>query len=332
MPAPVPVTRTWTIDPNNRIVYTSLVQTTRDLLFGWKEFLKANGYVVIGSSNGVTATPTGLISPGNDSIDRWVTAADAGIRGTVAAAPQSWVVLRDGNGVDTLFTYQGAGVSPTGNDIFRMSFSPGNLFTSAATPTHQPTASDEQLMWNASVIGTGASDRIWHGWASSDAKAFRFALCSTSLVTGVWGVEDIVSCVEAPAIFDPPVVGFGYNRTGLLNFFSTYSANTRAGVARVMVASTPLNVTLGGGNETALGATSLVISFTGRTELQGGTYYNTSPLSWWSTVANAQGKLGNRIDWYVGGADDGRTYNSRLVLNLAGTIWPWDGVTVPMIL
>jgi hypothetical protein len=324
--------RTWLYSTNNRLAYTSRVQVMRDFLFALKEFLKANGYTVIGSSNGAAATPTGLITVANDSVDRWITAANAGTRGTVAAAPQSWVVLRDGNGVDILFTYQGAGASPTGDDICRISFSPGNLFTSAATPTHQPTATDEQVMTTATtIITTNTDDRIWHGWVADNAKAFRVMLIRASVVIGVWGVENITSAVVAPSVFNPNAVGFAYDRTGLINIFTSFAASTRGGVARVNVASLPVNVQVGGGLETALGATSLVTSFTPHVELQGGTKYPVWPIGWWTLTAVGRGKLGMRIDWWGGGADDGNTYNNRAFINIAGTLWPWDGVTVPVI-
>lgn len=324
------VTRTWLYSTNNRLVYTSRVQVMRDFLFALKEFLKTNGYVVIGSSNGVTATPTGLISLANDSVDRWVTAANAGVRGTAAAAAQSWVVLRDGNGVDILIAYQGAGVTPTGDDICRISFSPGQLFTSQATPTFQPTATDEQVMTSATtIITTNTDDRIWHGWVANNAKAFRVVLVRASAVIGAWGVETITSAVSVPSVFNPATVGFAYNRTGLINVYGTFTVNTQSGVARVVVGSLPVNLQLAGGEETAAGQTQLVTNFTPRVELQGGTAYPVWPLAWWSLTAVGRGKLGMRIDWWMGGADDGSAYNSRTFINIAGNIWPWDG-SVPV--
>lgn len=332
MPKALNTTRSWLFSTNNRLPYVSRVQVMRDFLFGLKGFLKTHGYTVIGSSNGVTATPTGLITPANDSVDRWVTAANAGVRGTAAATAQSWVVLRDGNGVDILITFQGAGVTPTGDDIARISFSPGNLFTSQATPTFQPTATDEQVMTTAtSLINTTFDDRVWHGWVSSDAKAFRVLITRGALVHGAWGVENIVSATYAPIVFNPPVVGFAYNRSGLTSVFSAYTANTQGGVARVTNAGLAVNVTLGGGLETALGATTLAAFWPLRSDLQGGTFFDVSPLAWWSSVAIARGKLGMRTDWWLGGADDGSTYNSRTSINLAGNLWPWDG-SVPQFL
>jgi hypothetical protein len=304
----------------------------RTLLFQLKEFLKANGYTVIGSSNGVAATPAGLITVANDSVDRWVTAANAGVRGISAVAAQSWVVLRDGNGVDILIAYQGAGVTPTGDDICRISFSPGQLFTSQATPTFQPTATDEQVMTSATtIITTNTDDRIWHGWVGGNAKAFRLVLARANVIVGAWGVENIIPCVLPPVTFSPPVVGFAYNRSGLINVFNTFSASTSGGVARPSIASLAVNAQLGGGLETALAATTLTAFWGIRPELQGGTLYDVDVLSWWTTTANTRGKLGQRIDWWIGGVDDGSTYNNRQYVNIAGNIWPWDG-SVPVIL
>lgn len=316
--------RAWLYSTNNRITYTSLVVTMRTLLFQLKTFLKANGYTVIGSSDGVTATPAGLITPANDGVDRWLTATNAGVRGASASAVQSWIVLRDGNGVDILLTYQGAS-----DDICYISFSPGNRYTAQATNTFQPTATDEQVITTGvTLIATNMDDRIWHGWVARDATAFRLVTARASTIIGAWGVENILSAVRLPVIFSPPVVGFGYNRNGLLNVFSTYTPSTQGGRALVTAASLPVSATLGGGLETALAATTLSTFWPVHPELQGGNLRNVTPLSWWTTTVNARGKLGQRIDWWLGAAstaDDGAAYNLRQYINIAGNIWPWDG-------
>jgi hypothetical protein len=321
--------RAWLYSTNNRIAYTSLNTTMRTLLFQLKTFLNTNGYTVIGSSNGTAATPAGLLTLSNDGVDRWLTAADAGIRGASAAVAQSWIVLRDGNGVDILLAYQG-----TSDDVCYISFSPGNLYTVQTTTTFQPTAADEQIVTsNSSVITTNLDDRIWHGWVAADAKAFRFVVARAGVIVGARGVEDILSCVQPPAVFNPPVVGFNYDRSGLLAIFDTFS-NTRGGRALVRVANLAANVTLGGGLETALGASTLATFWPILPELQGGSLRNVNVLSWWATTVNARGKLGQRVDWwqsFATTANDGAVYNLRQYINIAGSIWPWNG-SVPVLL
>jgi hypothetical protein len=324
MSLPPSISRNYIYSVNNRITFTSLIITMRTFLFGLKQFLKANGYIVVGSSNGVSATPAGLVSLANDSTDRWIAATDAGVRGSSAASPQSWVILRDGNGVDILIAYQGGT-----DDICRISFSPGQLFTSAATATNQPTASDEQVVTSSNtIISTSLSDRIWHGWVSSDRKSFRVAIAQSLLVIGAWGVENIIPAVQLPILFLIPVIGFAYDRNGLISSGGSFTTNTRSGVGRVSIASLSVNLQLGGGAETSLGQSTLNTSFVQfRPELHGANSFDVFPMSWWTLTSGGRGKLGMRIDWWGYAAEDGTVYNKSSFINIAGNVWPWDRVT-----
>lgn len=328
MPLPVKQ-RTWIIDPNNRILFTSLVQTMREYLFQIKEFLKLNGYTVRGSSDGTTGAM--------DLADRWVTAANAGTRATVAGAPQSWIVLRDGSGVDILLTYQGAS-----DDIARFSFSASQLFVAAGTPTHQPTATDERVITSAvTVIGSTASgDRLWNGWVDSTFKLCRFAVIRAQTLVGlVWGVEEVDSAVTGGSTWTPPVWGFSLSAT------TNHMPNgSTAGIAKPIVASVAQSPAVQLGAENIGGSSTIYTHISGgKPDLQGGIGFPLFPLVIGSNTAGSAGKLGNLYDWWIGrtaGEFVGDIYGDLEFIHICtvqGTatatagVWPWDGVTEPQL-
>ena len=317
------LTKTWVITPNNRITYVSLNDTMARYLFGVKAFLKTNGYTVRGSSDGTTGAM--------DLVDRWATFANVTTRATAAAAVQSWIVLRDGNGVDILLTYQGAS-----DDIARISFSPGQLFVAAGTPTHQPPATAEQVVSSAvTLIGVSATvDRLWFGWVSSDFKMCRFAIARSGVWLGrSWGIEEVTPQVVSPAVFTPSVWGFAMT-------IGTAYFSTASGVARAVISGTPFSCVVGFGIE-VLG-NNVVNASTIKPEVQGGAGYLFHPLSVWSNTTSCRGKLGNVIDWWGGrtDAEHGSLYGgakqfiavaSAPSVAGAGSVWPWNGVTTPIL-
>jgi hypothetical protein len=265
-----------------------------------------------------------------DLTDRWLTFSNVTTRGASAAAPQSWIVLRDGNGVDILLAYQGAT-----DDVCRISFSPTQLFVAAGTPTHQPTATDEQVVkaTTSAVNPTTFMDRIWFGWRSSDNKACRFAVARNNVWAGfAWGVEDFTHALVAPAVISPAVWGFGLNP--LTNYSLTI---TQMGVSRVVISGTPFSCVVILGIE--IFANNPTIASTLKTDLQSA--YMIHPMSIASSTTNARGKLGNLIDHWTGRSDaeHGTTYGLLQFLSVGsyvGTVgssglWPWDGVTTPVL-
>jgi hypothetical protein len=312
------ITKTWVITPNNRITFVSLNDTMARYLFGIKAFLKTNGYTVIGSSNGVAA--------GMDAVDRWVTFSNVTTRGTAAATVQSWIVLRDGNGADILITYQGAS-----DNIARISFSPGQLFVAAGTPTQQPTATDEQVVTSAAdlINATASVDRVWHGWVSNDAKFCRFAIARAGAWVGrSWGIENFTHALVAPAAIATPVWGFA-----LPVGQASVTSGIQCGVARVTVSAVPFNCLAFFGCE--FFQNNPVQFTTAKPELQ--SQWLIFPLSIASSTASARGKLGNLIDQWIGRTDavDGSYYGQLQFLSISGYqgsggVWPWDGVTVPV--
>jgi hypothetical protein len=324
MPLPLPVaTKTWIISPNNRIGFVSLADTMARYLFGIKSFLKANGYTVIGSSDGATAAL---------ATDKWVTSADAITRGSAAATVQSWIILRDGNGVDMLIAFQGST-----DNVCRISFSPGQLFVLAGTATNQPTATDEQVVTaNIDMINpTTSVDRVWHGWVSSDAKLCRFAIARAGAWVGrSWGVELFTDggTIVAPATMVKTVWGFAIT-AGIGSIVN----GSAAGVARPSIVAVPFNCVVHLGCEMFTNNPTNASFFI--PELAG--QYMILPLSIASATTGARGELGNLIDQWIGStvAVAGSYYGNLQFIAISGYIssndnsgvWPWDGITVPLV-
>lgn len=315
------VVKTWTISPNNRIPYVSVIGEMQGYLHGIKTFLKANGYTVKGSCSAGTGAM--------DATDRWTVTTDVTPRGTSASTSQAWIVLTAGNGVDILLAWQGAGTTPTGDDLAKISFSPGGLFVVAGTPSWQPTATDEQVVSTITQVGsTTSGDRVWHGWVDSTAYSCRFAIGHAGASINCWGVESVTPTVGTNVTFSPPVWGFFYTVAGAAYFDSLFSVNVDGGVARASIGGTAYNLTLGGTCESC-GNTKLYdvvhqLNYDSWLVLPTGVYSN---------LTNATGKLGNLIDFWVGrgtGIVDGDVYGARQFIHVSGKmVWPWDGATDP---
>lgn len=316
--------KTWNISPCNRVTYVSLAGIMGGCIYGITQHLIANtggtAYVVKGSCSGGTGAM--------DGVNRITSAAAWTPRGASSATSQAWIVLTDANGCDILITYQGST-----DDIARVSFSPGGLFVAAGTPNQQPTATDEQVIVSATslIASTTSGDRLWTCWVSSDAKLFRVAIARAgSWVGGQWGVEALT-----PASFGSGVTltanawGFFYATQSNSNLTSGYSANNNGGVAKVVVASVGTNITCGGsaelfgGNATTLSGTLMV--------LQGGGY-PIIPLGVYTATSGVAGKLGARIDAWLGftSATDGDFAGTSAFIYMRAGVWPWDGSTVVM--
>jgi hypothetical protein len=329
-------TRTWVISPCNRIVFVSLLDTMQRYLFAVKQFLKANSWTVKGSCSAGTGAM--------DAVDRWSSFSSVTPRATVAAASQGWIVLTNSvTGIDLLIAFQGSS-----DDICRFSYSPGGLFIVAGTANQQPTAVDEVVDhgFGISVISsTSSGDRLWSGWASTDGKAFRFALARGGLWIGrSWGVESYTSTMSSPAIGAP-----ASNPSLFLSIFNINGipSASQFGRTRLIVASVPSSVVavhLGVKSWPLNGSTSLyAISFGAeKAQLQGSLGYPILPLSFYGNTGGYRGKIGDAIDQWAGrsaGDNPGDTYGPSLQFinmfgyfgsNGGGGVWPWDGITVPV--
>jgi hypothetical protein len=199
------LTKNWTISPNVRLTpYVSLVATMGWFLYQNKTKLLAAGWTLIGTSNGTTAAFDGI------GGDRWTSASVGPVtRGTAAAAPQSWAVLENIDGVQILLAYQGAGVSPTGDDIARVSFSPGGIFVIAGTVTHQPTATDEVIITAATSVinATGSLDRVMQIFTADNSTGWRCAVYRNSSLVLCLSLDKVTPIAPGSTLPIPYVGG-----------------------------------------------------------------------------------------------------------------------------
>ncbi len=347
------VQRTWAILPNQRVsTTTGLTGTTQGILYGQKNFLTASGYTLKGTG----ANGTGAM----DQVDRW-TSPSVIIAGTAAGAAQNgvnpafntgilgdcaWAVLTDGNGGDIMLSWIGVTA-----DIYRVSYSPGSLFVlssyhiSGGCP---PTASDEAHIINSqtanTVVGTKASaDRVWNGWASSDKKACRFIVAQGGNWVGTrWGIETVTSTtVGTTCVWSG---SWGFADLAVISTdteeFATYNdtGNYHGGLASMSIGGIRKIVQLVKGTEMY----NLVLTTWGniKTDAQSNSGYPIFPIGigGLTTAGGGTGKFGNLVDQWIGRtglstALGGDTYGSLqfiVVSTRAGIMWPWDGLTNPV--
>jgi hypothetical protein len=301
----VQLTKAWSISPNVRNVYVSLPDMAGWWIYENHAYLKSKAWVVVGTSDGLTAAFDG---PGTD---RLASKANAQVRGASAAAPQSWSLLENADGVQLLIAYQGAS-----DDIIRISFSPGGIFVVAGTATHQPTATDEVIVSAAnSVINATASlDRVMTIWASDDTKHWSNITFRGGTILGSFGVERI-NDLTGTSVFSPPYVG--YRHTAMARSSGPGSGpaggivNTAIGVAgfvgtaaRVITSGVPRLVRVGGGEILVAGAANITMAVNStfiadKPALLGGLGSSVLPVYWsGERVANFDGFIGYPIDWW----------------------------------
>lgn len=191
--------KNWNIYANVRQAFTSLTG-----VMGWfgyenKVRLLANNWTMKFSCNGTTG-PTGP----TDTTDRIASAANFTTRATVAAAAQSWYVVQNTDGVQMLFTYQGAT-----DDVMRISYSPGGLFTLAVTTTNQPTATDEVIMTNITTVinNTATLDRVMSIFCAADSTAWRVALFRNSTLVLSLSLDKVTRIAPVSTLPTPYVFG-----------------------------------------------------------------------------------------------------------------------------
>lgn len=164
MAAPI-TNKLFNITPNLRRSYVSL----NDLTSWW---IYENKVAKLGGSWTIKWTSDGTNGPASDldNTDRLASPANCATRGTTGSTAQSWYLAQNNEGVQILVTYQGAT-----DDIARVSFSPGGLFTRAGTPTFPPTATDEVVVSAATTIvnATTSADRVMSIWCAADGTDWR---------------------------------------------------------------------------------------------------------------------------------------------------------------
>lgn len=329
MPAGVPaLVKTWTISANNRITFVSLNATMGAYLLGLKNFLKTNGYTVKGSCDGTTGAM--------DGVDRWATAANAQTRATTQTAPVSWLVLTDGNGCDILLSYVG-----NTDDVALFSYSFGGLFVAAGTPSNTPTATDSQAVSGTGswLTSTASGDRLWFGWVDSTKKLFRTAVARGGVWVGqLFGLELFNSTMTGSAVasFTPTVWGrlIGTSTSAIPN--GSQIGTTRMPVGGVAGSGQAIFFSL-----EWFGGSSGLFASTTQPELQGQQGWPILPLGICCGGAGFRGKLGMMFDEYQGRIDSagGDTYGTLNWIGMSGHsglstgagLWPWDGVTTPVL-
>lgn len=324
------VTKVWDYNCiNQRIPWVSLNDAAASVMYKWKNELVSHcAWTAKWSCDGTTGPANAA-----DATDRWASKANCTTRATVAAAAQSWIVLTGGNGGQLLLCYQGAS-----DDIFRIGWSPGALYTIAATPTNQPTATDEIVVaTGVTMVGaTAGVDRILHCVGTTDGKLFRAFVYAAGTCQRSFGVEAITPTVAAGVAFNPPVVvwnspGISYaNAAGSAggSLANNSGAAGASGAQAARVNSTTIAV--GGGAERYLGGTSACFSETAPS-LNGAAPI--VPLCFASNAANLSGKLGNRIDaWfpYSNGLADGSVAGALQFVYFNTLLIPWDGASSPL--
>lgn len=196
-------TKSWTITPNLRRVYTSLTDELGFWAYRNKVAMLASSWTMKWSSDG-TNSPSG---PG-DNAD-WIVneAAFATQVASPGTAPHSWYLLQNPDGVQVLISYIGASGS-----IAQVGFSTNGLYTLASPTTHKPTATDEIIIHGArSVVGTGTDDRLVHIWCAADGTAWRCVVFGTSTLRSCIHVDKVTRIAPA-STFPKPYLGGTFGR------------------------------------------------------------------------------------------------------------------------
>jgi hypothetical protein len=301
----------WSINPNVRNAYVSLADMSGWYIYQNHAWLKAHNWTVKFTCDGTTG-PANI----SDNTDRLLSKSDADTRGANAAAAQSYTVLQNPDGVQLMFTFQGAT-----DDVIRISYSPGGLFTVVGGGSAiQPTASDEVVFCQGnSVVNGGTSlDRVMTIWAADDGTAWSNILFRNNATQTMLGFEKVNSAC-APGVFTQPYFAYRYNTFERTNNPTNLSAAPTAdphsvaagaagwfgGMARVF--------TLGAVRSTRVGAGTLAIAYVqGQSNRIIDTFLSNAPalqngtmplLPWFLTGEKASaldGFLGTPIDWWIG--------------------------------
>lgn len=343
MPITLPVPAVaWNILPCQRVTYASVLQVSRDVVFLIVKRLIAQGWTVRGSSNGAAA--------GMDGVDRWATAADAGTRFNGVAGAQSWFVLRDGDGADIVFSFNGAT-----DDVWNFWVSLGGLAIANATNVlYEPTATDAQTTNKfytttpGTIVGATASlDRLVSVWTRPDHRGFRVAVARNAAWISRFGKDAHTPATYASGITVHPGHAFYINgslsaaASGSILHSGSAVANAanlqfivrtkRTDGAGVLVTCAKYTKVIGGnGNPGSIDQhTYSAVQST----LQGAASYALRRYGIWSITATADGDIGLFVDWFLGrttGSSDGDTYGALQWITVDapnGVIWPWDGAT-----
>ena len=332
------VTQTWTISPNNRYVFSTVIGATGSLIFSLTQFLlNTMGYTCKGSSNGTTAAM--------DGVNRITSSSTWATRNNGSAGAQSWIVVTDGNGIDWCFSYNSAS-----DDIVRLAHSQGGNYVAAGTTTNQPTAVDEAFDVGSGswVNATASADRVWHLWATTDKKMFRFSVYRQSVCISYICGEKLNDTLVSPATFS--LTTGGGTKGAIKSFFNSFISiwigstidytSSFGDISRVHANGIDTNSLCCRGLEVlARQASGGALYQNEKPQLQGGTGELFWPINTGRAAANPDGKLGNIIDAWATPTNNasipgpGETFGNLQFIAVGGSliVVPWDGTTIPVI-
>lgn len=331
--API-LSKLWTITPNVRNTFTTLLD-----MGAWFAFTNFSGLITNGWSVKYTCDGTTGPTSSSDHTNRLVSRTNFTTQGAAAGNAQSFFVVTNADGVDLAFCYQGAS-----NDIIRISYSPGGLFTPAGTSNQQPTATDEVVLSNGNSIvnATTSSDRVMTMWFANDTRQWSVALFRASAIVNIIGVEKITDFTGS-GTFTIPYVGYrlttgsrgsiggtspgapvggasgtapgSAGNVGIMARVVTVGISriTRIGGGEIIVCSSPGNVT--GGGQTFV---------TNPPALQAAVGAPLFPLFWSGEQStNLDGPIGYPADWF-------QQLTNNVAVPALGTFLPgYDPTDIP---
>lgn len=314
--------KTWNFTGLNQSVpYVSVNDEMAELLYRIKNYCVSTlGATVTYSCDGTTGPASGA-----DHTDRWASKANATTRGANTTTANSFVVFPWGTG-QLCLSYVGAS-----DDIARISFSPGGLFTPAGTANQTPTATDEIILLAAvSLVGNGTSaNRVFHITGDTARTVLRVAVWRQNTLVISFGCERVL---EAPGI---PV-----------GTMVIWSSNTSASVATAAGSQigSAAGTSTGAANEMKCYLNGAVrICFGGAVIFNNSTTFSNNPpllnggvipmpVLVGTTSANNDGWIGTRYDIihpHTGSIASGNTFDDipqglRMMAVSGWTAVPWD--------
>ncbi len=323
---------TWNVTPNlHNTPFVTLLDSASYFIFNNFADCIAHGWTTKFTCDGITGPANSA-----DTTNRLLSKANCITQGAAAGSPQTWFVITNADGVQLGMFFQGAT-----NDIIRIAYSPGGLYTLAGTTTNQPTATDEVVVSNGnSIIGaTASADRVLHIWNSSGGRNWSCAVFRSSALVNIIGVEK-VNDITSTGVFSVPYVGYRLNNGARSNQIgSPYGGNSgtavgsagHLGIMARIFTSSAFRITRMGGGEI------LCAPVAGNTTTQSQLFQATPPATTapgggspfmpllWSGEAAAflDGFIAYPIDWWV-------MYTSSLTVPALGNFSPgYDPGDVP---
>jgi hypothetical protein len=314
----------------------------------------ANG---TGAMDGVDrwSSPTAIIA---GTADAKAAGGNSVYYPTGTLGDMAWCCLTDKSGADLLLRWVGGGGGIPDN--LGLSYSPGGLFVTSSyhvSGAISPTGSDEChfaplsspaaaashfiiTIGNPSAAQT-ACDKIVNAWIASDGKSCRFNMFCLGASTGLrWGLEQVYMTTGPGAVVWSGSWGFAYasNIAASAQHFTTYNnANTQwtGGQASMTIGGVFKQVQLVMGTEMFNSTPIPWVNI--KTDSQGSVGFPIQGVSIGGLSSPAQGKFGNVVDQWIAQVTTagpiGNVLGNKqfIVVDDSGWLYPWDGVTTPLL-